>query len=395
MVLGFTMVTLTACTGPEDGSSHAASQHWTGEIDTLANGRVVVQNEGEGIWSSVGGWRVVEELRVGDAMGSGPDSFGEVVSFAVDERGQMLVLDGLASALQVFDASGGHVRTVGREGEGPGEFMTPAHISIGPERHLWIVDPGNSRISVFGVDGEHLESHRIPTPFTTLPWRGGFDRMSRYYVPTVAFRPEFHSRLVRFDMDLSPLDTLIIPTDPIARGNFRWVDNGREHDRLIPFQGRFVWRLSSQGTLWTLLTDTYQVVELGADGDTLRVIGVESDLVEVGEEERRQVLADLEPLVAAGARVDFSRLPREQPPVRSFFLSDDGHIWVEKVMPGSDLAESTFDILDPMGRYLGSLELPFRLAPFPVPIVREDLLYGVVRDANEVDFLIRARVDRR
>ena len=47
---------------------------------------------------------------------------GVIVAVLVDEDGNVYLLDAQLSEIQVFDPQGMHVRTIGREGEGPGEF---------------------------------------------------------------------------------------------------------------------------------------------------------------------------------------------------------------------------------------------------------------------------------
>ena len=46
----------------------------------------------------------------------------------------------------------------------------------------------------------------------------------------------------------------------------------------------------------------------------------------------------------------------------------------------------------PYGRFFGSVRLPFALGSVQAPIVRDGVLYGVVRDALDVPYVVRARV---
>jgi hypothetical protein len=49
-------------------------------------------------------------------------------------------------------------------------------------------------------------------------------------------------------------------------------------------------------------------------------------------------------------------------------------------------------VFDPIGRFLGSLTLPFSLASNPSPIIRDGVLYGVTRDELDVPYVVRARI---
>ena len=82
-------------------------------------------------------WRLVEELRLGQIDGIGPEVFGDVHDVAVDEMGHIYVLDYGWKEVRVFDREGRHVRNMARDGEGPGEFR---YSGFSPEYR--IVCPG-------------------------------------------------------------------------------------------------------------------------------------------------------------------------------------------------------------------------------------------------------------
>src|SRR5512134_3205390 len=79
---------------------------WSGSIDTLPSGTVVVTNPANGLWDSSTAWRVVEELRIGALEGEGPDLFGEVSALEADAEGRIYVLESQALELRVFDRAG-------------------------------------------------------------------------------------------------------------------------------------------------------------------------------------------------------------------------------------------------------------------------------------------------
>ena len=60
-------------------------------------------------------------------------------SVAVDSRGRIFISHYRYSEISVFDSSGTFVRTLGREGEGPGEYRSVVHINAGP-RYIHVFD---------------------------------------------------------------------------------------------------------------------------------------------------------------------------------------------------------------------------------------------------------------
>jgi hypothetical protein len=88
-----TAVTVTFAAGCGPATVDAASR-WSGSIDTLENGAVMISNPADGVWAENDAWRVVEELRIGTLEGDGPDLFGRISDLAVDGVGRMYLFEG-------------------------------------------------------------------------------------------------------------------------------------------------------------------------------------------------------------------------------------------------------------------------------------------------------------
>ena len=71
-----------------------------------------------------------------------------------DAAGRLYVLDSSAGHVVVVDQSGGLVRTIGRPGEGPGEFNQPGAFVVWPDGRLAVADIGHNAYQIFGPDGE-------------------------------------------------------------------------------------------------------------------------------------------------------------------------------------------------------------------------------------------------
>lgn len=72
----------------------------------------------------------------------------------VDDNGNLWVLDAGNHRVQMFDRDGGFVRSIGRQGQGPGEFESPAYLAVVGDR--LVVRAARSRLSVFDLEGNHL-----------------------------------------------------------------------------------------------------------------------------------------------------------------------------------------------------------------------------------------------
>jgi hypothetical protein len=65
---------------------------------------------------------LVEERRLGGPEGQGPSAFSSEPLVVVDRRGALFTRGQRDSEIRVFDSVGTFLRTIGRRGQGPGEF---------------------------------------------------------------------------------------------------------------------------------------------------------------------------------------------------------------------------------------------------------------------------------
>ena len=108
--------------------------------------------------------RLEEVLAIG-SLADDESSFGRIRDIAWDSRGRLLVADDLGPHLKVFEADGSHVLTVGREGEGPGEFSAPSRIVVDTSDSVYVWDAGQSRIHVFSPDLAFVRRSVVTPPW--------------------------------------------------------------------------------------------------------------------------------------------------------------------------------------------------------------------------------------
>ena len=382
-------VALTACSAGE------ADPGWAGSVDTLATGQVVVRNPATPMWTDTDRWSVVEELRLGTIEDIGPEMFGRVLDFELDPLNRIWVFEGQAQELRVFDSTGKHVRTIGREGEGPGEFNQVIGMEWGPDGHLWLIDPANNRITKVDTAGVLVES--VPTigGISVMPWPGGFDREGHFY--TYGIDPEmeddFGLLMIRHDADLQPLDSVRVPEYPGERQFLELKAEDRHLITALPFAPGIEWRLRNDGGYWGALDGEYRLYELSwSSGDTLRTITRDWDPLPVTEQDLDLAMEGMEWFTEMGGKLDRSQIPSTKPAFDSFFVDPLDRVWVVRTTAGPETENRFLDVFDRDGRFLGTVELPFRLADYPDPIVRGDYMIAVVEDELEVPYVVRARI---
>jgi len=93
--------------------------------------------------------------------------------------------------VMVFDpVTGDHLQTIGKRGDGNGEFNLPLQITVGPDGMLYVVDGGNFRVQAFHPDGSFVFAFgsigRLPGRFAR-PKGITTDKEGNIYVVDTAF----------------------------------------------------------------------------------------------------------------------------------------------------------------------------------------------------------------
>ncbi|MFQ5744158.1 MAG: 6-bladed beta-propeller, partial [Acidobacteriota bacterium] len=81
-------------------------------------------------------------------------------TLAVDHDGNIYVLDRGNHRVQVFDKTGNHILTIGRDGQGPGELAAPLSIAIAGD-HVVVSDVGTHRVTRWTLRGEYVDDSHV------------------------------------------------------------------------------------------------------------------------------------------------------------------------------------------------------------------------------------------
>lgn len=106
-------------------------------------------------------YRLEEELSIGLEQGDEDYLFNKPQDVQVAEDGTIYVYDWGDTCIKVYDNQGKHLRTIGREGQGPGEFARYSTFALSPDGKIYIMDTGNFRLSILDGNGAFLNSFRL------------------------------------------------------------------------------------------------------------------------------------------------------------------------------------------------------------------------------------------
>ena len=381
------------------------------ETETIGDTTVVGTVSGS-VWG--GDATLVPEVSIGELDGPEEYLFGSVSAIAVDDDHNVYVLDGQARHVRVFDSDGTYVNTLGRDGEGPGEFKVPIGLAISNGR-LLVRDPANGRVQLFGLEtGENEEWRYLPSDhfWNTPLYR---DDQGRIYVDI----SETEMRFIVMDSDGTQIDTISAPVAPADFDDDQYGMNaqGESGDRWrsvganVPFSPDWYWTVHPTGHFLSALSTAYRI-NLEQDSGVLRIERNHTPVAVPDDERDRheQRIMSRMRQVDAGWSWDGADIPTHKPPFRGLRAGNDGRIWVRLWTEARQVAneehdpanpESSpftwveplrYDVFEADGTYLGAVVPPAGFSPSAPPVFGRSFVWAVERDELGVQRVVRYRI---
>lgn len=127
---------------------------WKGRI-VVENGIKTVKNPVQPLYGDIA-FELEEDLAIGGDPEKEDSYFPKGTSgLAVDEEANIFVSDWSNARVQMFDKNGQFLRTIGRKGQGPGEFRSPGRLQLDASGRLCVFD--YPAIQIFDKAGRFVE----------------------------------------------------------------------------------------------------------------------------------------------------------------------------------------------------------------------------------------------
>jgi hypothetical protein len=140
-------------------SCRAPKAKWKGTIEEV-DGVTVVKNPKEGLWDSKekANVTIIQERQIGELDGPEEFLFDYISDVAVNSKGDIYVADRRLNEVRKFNKDGEYLLTLGRRGQGPGEFQSVGIVSVNSHDELIAYDAMLGRISIFSDNGELIKT---------------------------------------------------------------------------------------------------------------------------------------------------------------------------------------------------------------------------------------------
>jgi hypothetical protein len=293
------------------------------------------------------------------------DEGGEVRLFkpswyVVDAQDNVYIEDESDMAIKLFDPRGKYLRTIGRKGNGPGEFGRIANLAVLPDGRLLVTDFETRRTSFFSPEGRFLSSFQ---------WKKFFSQVylatdSSYTVADMVVSEETRELWVK-TIDFSGEE--VVSFGKFSYPEFKMLQQGE-----ITFSTSVPWSPASvfagdqkRQWLYHCLSDKYLIEVYDQKGKLFCKIDRPYELVPVTDEDISQIKSEYEdrPDSPFAKLMEQMAIPKVKTVTDRMLVDSDGNLWVEtneeKSKPEARAKEKksvenpirAYDIFSPDGVY--------------------------------------------
>jgi hypothetical protein len=350
------------------------------------------------VWGEGEGWRIGGEaiLRIGAMEGDPVYQFSRIAGVARFPDGTLAVGDEVAQELRFFGSDGRFRWSVGRRGEGPGEFTGLAMVGMSPGGWAWAYDFSLRRLTWYDQDGEMMALTSLGLEPPTLNAAGALPNgaflLKQLWgtgeegeVNDLGLRRD-PLAWVTFDLEGTLIDT--VATVP-GRELFVFEEDGRAVMSTPPFARNSVGTIRGD-RIAVGDQESFEIREYSPAGEVLRFLRIPGRIRRVTDQDLEEYirgrLASAPPDRHPSLRQSLEGMPHSETlPAYGAILSDtEGNLWVGEWAMYPQVAGS-WAVFQEDGRWLGAVEAPPRFDP---RAIGEDWILGVEWDELDVEYVV-------
>jgi len=283
--------------------------------------------------------------------------FGVITDIVVDDDGNVYMLDAQLNEIKVYDTDGEFLRTIGREGEGPGEFRGASNMFMVPGGNIGVLQTFPAKIVVLTPEGEPAGDFPIPEADQSEGFRMllGAEFAGDNLAITYAFNQPSESGFTQ--------KSVLSLVNKDGKSETRLYDDSSEMNAAQPriaetewdtFRNR--WTASPDGRAFSCLTfGEYEITVWGADGKIDRVVKRDYPAHARNEEEKERLLGIYKGFTR---RIPVPNIQYEIEdnfnPIQTIHAREDGSLWVRTSRGSNGLPDGVFaifDVFDKQGRF--------------------------------------------
>jgi len=311
-----------------------------------------------------------EELSIGEAEGDENYMFGDSIVFNTDDEGNFYVADYDSNRILKYDSEGKHLLTIGREGQGPGEFRTLSVPRFDKDNNLYITDSMNQRISFFDQDGKYLRQIRLQDRYFNLFINSNDIFISNKW--TMSQKTSLQKQTTTyglFDGEFNLIAELYKDEIEIP------MPTGTGESEIIEYLAKMWGQTAFRPTVRLILADNdfiylgrpekYEINVYSPEGKLLKKISRDYDPIPVSDKDKEDLIERMseslsrypmftEDLIKKASQK--TKFPKYKPAYQSFTLMENG--WLAVIVDSVEDEHTLLDIFDQDGNYIAHFKAP-------------------------------------
>ena len=344
--------------------------------------------------------RLIPELTIDDKSFPEDVFFESPVDICFDSKNNIYVCDYKANNIKVLDSSGKFTKTIGRQGQGPGEFEMPFQVAISKDR-LVVWELSNRRISILNPEGEFIKSVQIarnegwPRKIRALPHGDFVIESAKTYYGNNEKPQECIIEIYSPDIELKK--TLF--TQGVWEN--KYIFTPRTINVPQPYTPRVYWDVSPEGKIFIGFAEDYIIGIYDNEKGKLSSFSHEYEPVKITEEDEKIWFAGMTYSGPEGniqGAPDYivknTKFPKHKPSYQHIMVDGEGNILVFPYRKDNDKDVRNFDAFDPEGKFISNVQIEGDVT-FPYlrrVFTRGNYIWFIEQDEEDLPKIVKYRI---
>jgi hypothetical protein len=294
-----------------------------------------------------------ERWRIGGGDADEDAFFGIIETIDTDRDGNIYLLDGQLHQVMIYSPDGEFIRTIGREGEGPGEFREPGDMVILPDGRVGVVQQMPGKIVLLTPEGD---------PADNFPFPGSEEGGTQMFFGCAASDEQVIVGVNEFARRDGGFTAIFQLTGVNMNGEkvATYYEVERKHDMAkFEFDEKEMggpalqWDIGVDGRVYAVVAfEGYDIHVWNPDGSKDRIINKEFESRERSAEEMEKAKNNFRVMInGREAKNIVSETDRD---IQRLYTRSDGTLWVLSSRGALDAPDGTigvFDVFDASGKF--------------------------------------------